>query len=322
MQQTIKSLKHMKVSYDSDNSVLSLHPLECFETGRQFQAPMAAGSGAHESLYELMTNLGLADRFNLAIAEKLELCSKAATTVAGLDPRVHICIGEGIGYKPVELDLRENGHCIVYGNSGSGKSVFQRLFLIHGQSHEQIELWGIDIRGFDLSPYFEDYPERLARTLEEAVLLVHKLEEILRQRKRLLAGRNFLGSELPAIYFVVEELYRLSELAYEPYQLEELKMAKELMAALERIAAAGTEEGLFLILSAQRPDFNIVSAQLKSSIPTAIIMGRMDFGAMQLAVQGRLHYGPAHLSNRGRALVDHNGQQTLVQTYHWPWDRR
>lgn len=201
--------------------------------------------------------------------------------------------------------LQSGGHMLIAGASGSGKSAFLRTLItsfIQTHSPAQLQLYLIDFGGQALR-IFESLPHAggvFGETDEEYInRLLRKLQGIIEERKQLCATYqvdDFLAYQrrrseqptlpaMPAILLVIDKFI-------------EFKQAHEKeMETLLTIARFGRVNGVFLILTAERP--LSISMQLLSLIElriglrlveatdSLILLGKNDAARIDAVQPGR-----------------------------------
>lgn len=203
---------------------------------------------------------------------------------------------------PLTLDLAHEGHALIYGAPGSGKSSFlQSAVLSLAQDHapEDLNLYLIDYGGRLLSAY-GDLPQVGAVVMpEDEELLTRLFRFLLDQidaRKRLFAEVNAAnlsdyrlrtGVKLPAIVVVLDD--------YDAFR----DAHQELWGDLATLCRSGTASGIHLIMSAGSP--GTVRMNVRNNVGIQMALELFDKGEYITAV-GRV--GTAVLPNRpGRGLV-------------------
>lgn len=309
------TLSDVQVRYNPETADITLTSKDPAVKKKPFILTLSGDSPTYETLLELLQEAGLVDLEAIRISKSIVIPGPRETDSASGDFKTRIRIGETFLDEPVELDLANTPHTLITGATGSGKSILQRLVAAHALLHkDEIELYGIDLKRVELSPYFLDSRENLATTLDDALSILDKLDRSIQERCEALKS----GMESKAIYLMVDELGMLlysSGIKTEEGRLED---AKRLIIRenLLRFARLGRSVGLYLFLGTQRPDAETVGAELKGLLSNRILMGSAGSQAAQLTLSARPKFGGALLRVPGRAIVSSRGEQKLTQIYY------
>lgn len=316
------TLSDVQVRYNPETAEIILTSKDPAVKKKPFILTLSSDSPTYDTLLELLQEAGLADLESTRISKSIFIPGDRQTDSASGDFRTRIRIGETFLDEPVELDLANSPHTLIAGSAGSGKSILQRLVAAHALLHkDEIELYGIELKHAELSPYFLDSRESLATTLDDALRILDKLKRSIQERYEMLeaTGKSSIsGMKTKAMYLIIDELGTL--LYSDGAKTEEgrLEDAKRLVFRenLLHLARLGRAAGLYLFLSTQRPDAQIVGPDLRGLLSNRILMGSAGSQATQLTLSARAKFGGALLRVPGRAIVSSHGEQKLTQIYY------
>jgi S-DNA-T family DNA segregation ATPase FtsK/SpoIIIE len=183
------------------------------------------------------------------------------------DMKLPIVVGKSRqGYEV--YDMLENPHLLIAGETGSGKSVCLRSILstlILSESY--LELYCADLKRSEFHLF-----RKIAR---EVVVDAHNLKIMLMKIKKELVRRGNLLDEAEVAH--VDDLK--NKLPYIVIAIDEvalLKKENDCMEILEEISAIGRALGVFLILSMQRPDADILDGKLKNNLTVRMAFRHSD----------------------------------------------
>lgn len=235
-------------------------------------------------------------------------------------PDRSVCIGlsddpEHQRQMPLHIDFLHDGGLAVYGGVGTGKStVLQTILyeLLVRYTPRQVHIYGMDfgkqnLRVFSEAPQvggilFPEDPDRVRRCF-------HMLEELLRERKKLLSGgtyeqyllRNAEG--LPAVFLFIDDYAEFREHTENCY--EEL---------LIRISKEGLSCGIYLLVTAAGTGLTELPGSIAKNIRQVLCLQLPDrFAYMELL---RLSQLPVLLEEGipGRGLWREGERALEVQT--------
>lgn len=170
-------------------------------------------------------------------------------------------------------DMVEHPHLLLSGETGSGKSVELRSILttlILNLPPHRLHLYLGDMKRSEFHLFKDiEHVQKLAMDPINLTVVLKQIRKIMKQR----------GSFLDAYEEShIDDLPKEKQLPYIILCIDEvalLQKEKEAMEIIEEIAAIGRALGVFLILSMQRPDADVLDGKLKQCL-TVRISGRQD----------------------------------------------
>jgi DNA segregation ATPase FtsK/SpoIIIE, S-DNA-T family len=193
------------------------------------------------------------------------------------------------------FDLVKNPHLLIAGETGSGKSTQLRSILasvIQALPPERLELYLCDLKRSEFHVFRDvEHVRGLFHSAREMLPMLQYLQQEMQHRGDLLdqkgvAHIDSLSEPPPYIILCIDEVALLQG-------------ERKLMALVEEISAVGRALGVFLILSMQRPDRNVLDGKLKNNLTV-----RMGFKCAD-SINSRIIGTPGSekLKNEGRLLL-------------------
>ncbi len=217
------------------------------------------------------------------------------------------------GGEPVCYDMRQKPHLGVVGVTGYGKSSFLRVLLcswLQFFGPEQLQLYLGDLKRTEFQQYRGvQHVKKVAVSRSEVTSMLGQVVILLDQRSALLGKvrasnidqyRKKTGISLPYVVVCIDEVALLAS-------------EKKAHEYLEEIGAIGRALGVFLVLSQQRVDSEVMDGKLKNNLTVRVAYRMSD------ALNSRMFLdndSAAHLTVPGRAIVKEPNRITEVQT---PW---
>lgn len=171
----------------------------------------------------------------------------------------------------VVYDMCEHPHLLIAGETGSGKSVQLRSILstLIAVAGDRLQLNCADLKRSEFH-LFRD----IAETVDIETANLHntllKLKKEMRKRGDLLDKAGLANiNDLPA-----DKRPKYIVLAIDEVAL--LKKEKDIMGIVEEISAIGRALGVFLILSMQRPDADVLDGKLKNNLTVRMAFRHAD----------------------------------------------
>lgn len=207
--------------------------------------------------------------------------------------------------RPLELDLSD-GHVVLYGSSGYGKSTFIQtmiLDLAHKHTPETLHLYLMDFGTNGLLPLRQlPHTADFFRVDEEEKIakLMTKLTEEIKARKKLLAQKNVAnlslyeratGESLPEIVVVLDGYDGMKDVSYE----------NELNKLMIQIGREGLGVGIHVVLTANRTA--AIRSNLSSTLKHRLMLSLLEVGDIS-GVVGRTKLVPQDRPGAGLVKLD------------------
>ncbi len=227
---------------------------------------------------------------------------------------LQISLGKDVAGSAKMANLGNMPHLLIAGATGSGKSVCINnviLSLMYQNSPDELKFILIDPKRVELSVY-NNMPYLLTPVINDIDKTINALRWAVKEMderykllqaagKRNIAAYNkaVIVNKLPYIVVVIDELADLMQVA-----------AKEVEAAIIRLAQMARAVGIHLVLATQRPSVNVITGLIKANITSRIafaVASSMDSrtiidaaGAEKLLGKGDMLFMTAELSKPRR----------------------
>lgn len=232
-----------------------------------------------------------------------------------------VALGYGVNSELITLDITESLHILIGAATGQGKSSCMNtiiLSLIMGHTPKTLELDLIDPKLVEFDFYSKlPHVRRLETDTMESISLISSYIDEIARRYNLLKSKgvkNIQGynSKITSIeQFMPFRVLIIDEYAELINSLStNTEKKRELEITINRITALARACGIYLILSTQRPEVQIITGQIKANIPTRIAFKTTN------ALDSRtiLDTGDAEkLLGAGDGLIRPTGSATLVR---------
>ncbi len=211
--------------------------------------------------------------------------------------KLTIALGRDVAGNPAVAGLEKMPHLLIAGATGSGKSVAINsilLSLLYKNSPQNLKLIMIDPKRVELTSY-DGIPHLITPVVTEikkaipalrwAVAEMDKRYELLNasgKRNIETYNNHVKDQKLPYIAIVIDELADLMSVA-----------ARDVEAAIVRLAQMARAVGIHLIVATQRPSVDVITGLIKANITT-----RMAFNVAS--------------SVDSRTILDHSGAEKLL----------
>lgn len=185
-----------------------------------------------------------------------------------------IALGKDVTGKSVVADLGKMPHLLIAGATGSGKSVAINsiiISLLWKNSPSDLKIILVDPKRVELTSY-NDIPHLYTPVITDVKTTINTLRGVVEemdQRYKLLASagkRNItsynsalLLNKMPYIVVIIDELADLMAVA-----------ARDVEAAIVRLAQMARAVGIHLILATQRPSVNVITGLIKGNITSRV----------------------------------------------------
>jgi DNA segregation ATPase FtsK/SpoIIIE, S-DNA-T family len=247
--------------------------------------------------------------------DKFDLEGLSLPIVAGMD----------LNGTMVAYDMVKYPHLLIAGETGSGKSTQLRSILptlIQSLTPDRLQLFLCDLKRSEFHIFrYVEHVQGLFVSPKEIMPMLSYLQKVMEERGDLLdhhevAHIDDLPNPLPYIVLCIDEVALL-------------KKEKKLMSIVEDISAIGRALGVFLILSMQRPDRDVLDGKLKNNLTVRMGFRCADLinsriigtpGSEKLKNDGRmLLKSPVHdLSEIQAPYVDIDGAKIILEGYRSP----
>lgn len=217
--------------------------------------------------------------------------------------------------RTLEIDFAAQGHLIVMGAVGTGKSIFLQSLafsLIHRYSPEHVNLYCIDFSsnalcGFEGSAHVGDV--MYEQDTEKISRFFHMIETLMEERRKLFKGGNYEqyvqanGVQVPAVFLLIDQYSSFKEKTGNVYEEQ-----------LVQISRNGAACGIFLVLSASGFGMAEVPNSIGKNIKNVICLELGDkFQYMDMLHTMQIDVLP-EVGVKGRGLVKQGDSVLEYQT--------
>lgn len=195
--------------------------------------------------------------------------------------RARLFIGESLDRGPIHIDLASEAHCLITGQTRSGKSVFTYSVLSQLALMPHVRVVGVDFSGILLRPFAQRIPDpRVVNGGDDvgaAIRMMAWLKSVMDRRNAALAETTFdkwgeFSSNFPLIVCVLEEF---------PGTVARIKAADAGVKSADRLfpkwqslvsslMAESAKAGIRILMIAQRPDADVVGGAARENLPVRI----------------------------------------------------
>lgn len=195
--------------------------------------------------------------------------------------KAQVSIGHSVDRGPISVDLIAEAHCLITGQTRSGKSVFTYSLLSQLALMPHVRVVGIDFSGILLRPFAQRIPDPQVLNggddVERAVAMMAWLKAEMDRRNRLLSQTAMdkwadFSPGFPLIVCVLEEypgtVARIK--AGDAGRKAADRLLPRWQALVSSLMAESAKAGIRLVMIAQRPDAEIVGGAARENMPVRI----------------------------------------------------
>lgn len=192
----------------------------------------------------------------------------------------------------VAYDMRQHPHLLIAGETGYGKSTELRAVLTTLMLYRPDARFILaDLKRSEFHVFRRCAPvDALCTDADQLSVALDKVMAELKKRGKLMDDEGLTSTaetDLPDIIVAIDEVALL-------------KKEKKIMAAIEDISAIGRALGVYLILSMQRPDAEVLNGKLKNNLTVRLSYKQADKINSRIVLgQG----GAEDLTHPGRGLL-------------------
>ncbi|HGJ0110999.1 TPA: FtsK/SpoIIIE domain-containing protein, partial [Staphylococcus aureus] len=206
-------------------------------------------------------------------------------------------------------DFVKAPHALITGVTGGGKTYFL-FYMIRELFKRNAEVRLLDPKVSDLS-FMKNVigTEKVADTTGQIFKQLREANEEMERRFRMMSesehyklGSNFRNFDLPPYFVIFDEVTAFTSTL-------DKKELQEMNDYLINIIMKGRQAGVFMFLTAQRPDADVIKGNVRDQLGLRVSMGnlsadgyRMTFGQTDKVFQ------PIHESDIGRGYISILGQ--------------
>ncbi|MGM2820780.1 FtsK/SpoIIIE domain-containing protein [Bacillus cereus group sp. Bce001] len=207
--------------------------------------------------------------------------------------------------KYVIYDMVEHPHVLIAGTTGSGKSTQIRSILttlIQHKTPEQLHLYLCDLKKSEFHLFQKiQHVKSTTYTANSLYPVLVKFKKEMQKRGELLNKHECthidqLPQKLPYLLLCIDE-----------YPL--LQNEKAILSIIEEISSIGRTNGVFLLLSMQRPDSKILEGKIKNNL--TVTMGFRCKNATNAAVMDCPGAEKIPKTARGRMILNFDTLETI-----------
>lgn len=242
-------------------------------------------------------------RFTLTIYEKELKQFNYKYSDIELTQKLPILVGKSYqGYQV--YDMAEYPHLLIAGETGSGKSTQLRSILttlIKYKDPKELELYLGDLKRSEFHMF------RRVQHVKEVMTRTKELYRVLVRIKKELEDRGDLLDTWELTH--IDDYNKVAE-KKKPYivlcidEVALLKKEKDIMAIIEDISAIGRALGVFLILSMQRPDAEVLDGKLKNNLTVRMAFRHSNDINSRITIESG-EAAQIKLNERGRMYFKH-----------------
>jgi S-DNA-T family DNA segregation ATPase FtsK/SpoIIIE len=215
-----------------------------------------------------------------------------------------IIVGVGATGALTIYDMRKYPHLLIAGETGFGKSTELRAILTTLMLYRPtVRFILADLKRSEFHVFRRCAPvDDLCTTADHLALALDNVRKELDRRGKLLDERgltNTAETDLPDIVVAIDEVALL-------------KKEKKIMETIEDISAIGRALGVYLILSMQRPDAQVLDGKLKNNLTVRLSYKQADKINSKIVLGEN---GAEKLTHPGRGLLKITNTQVMQSPY-------
>lgn len=216
-----------------------------------------------------------------------------------LKGKLPVYVGKG-RHGHVLYDMVDNPHLLIAGETGSGKSAALRSILTTLiRNVPNLDLYCADLKRSEFH-LFKGIARTVVYETREVLALVTLLRTEMKRRGDVLeaAGVAHVDDLLEPMNYII--------LAVDEVAL--LKKEKEIMNGIEEISTIGRALGVFLVLSMQRPDAEVLNGKLKQNLTVRVALRHADGINSRITIDSN-EAATIKQSEKGRMILKLDGLQ-------------
>lgn len=250
--------------------------------------------------------------------------------------KLEIAFGENLDGIHTNIFDEANGHALISGGSGGGKSNAVRVFfcnLAENYGRDYVRLWIGDFKeGVEMYPFEHlKITDRYSDIDEDIFEMVLDLKEEMdnRYRKfknnrandiRVYNSKVKKEERIPRIVFFVDEINTLYEVNSSHLKGDVKKRFEEVLSSIDLLGQKARACGIHIITSIQRPDSKTFSPKLKANLKTRYCLPCADETNSEI-ILGKGDFSGAKIKKAGRAIIKNEEGKKEIQTYYIPHEK-
>jgi len=317
------TLDSVRVFYDADTDTIHLTAKDKdFSSTDQFHITLNKDSKTEETLRKVL------HKHKVITSEKVKSLPKRvdfSSRDTSNDVYYEIPLGVMRDGSEFKWEVDWSPHIFVCGSTGSGKSILEGTILKYASNFkEEYEVYGIDLKRVELTPYIKNgYIKELATDREQALEILKKVEEKLRDtyknmdESKVISYKK-LSAPPKATIVLVDELFQLTAKVDVTglSKIEELKEElnrEKIIESLKKISRLGRGAGIHLALFSQR----LVDPELEevlSNTSARVIIGKASKSISRDLIGSELAFNTTGVP--GRAVFQCGSRVESFQSYY------
>jgi S-DNA-T family DNA segregation ATPase FtsK/SpoIIIE len=209
--------------------------------------------------------------------------------------------------QPVWMDMAQNPHLLIAGETNSGKSVLLHTIVANAAQTENVQLFLSDPKSVEFTVYDDPSLRKLvhniSNTYSETLDMLEYLVGQMEKRYHILSMHKIQKIEDMAFPFA-----RLVCIIDEVSELMLSDHSGKLQTLLVKLAQKGRAAGIYMNLATQRPSVDVLTGLIKANFPARIscrVASRVDSQVIldQPGAEHLLGQGDAIIKNRSFAFT-------------------